>query len=150
MLVVTFSHRHLVILALATTVACGGRSAEQAPSPASPDQTIEQFLAAVNAADLERMATLWGDERGPESATRTMPMEQRQQRLTIIQRMLRSDSHIITATDATNPARRVVTVAMTQGNRRFAVPFTVVPARSGGWLVKEIGLDAAMPSGTRP
>lgn len=145
MRVVTFSHRHLVILALATTVACG-RRANIAPSPASPDQTVEQFLSAVNAANLDQMAMLWGSENGPEGVTRTMPEESRLQRLTIMQRMLRSDNHMITATDATDPARRILTVALTQGTRRFAVPFTLVPTRAGGWLINDIGLDAAMPS----
>ena len=154
MAVVRFPHRHLAILGLlATVAACGGRRAVAGPSPASPDQTIEQFLSAVNASDLERMSTLWGDERGPVSASNAMSEAERNQRLTIMQRMLRSDSHLITATDATDPAKRVVSVAMTQGQRRFVVPFTVVPTRAGGWLIREIGLDAAMPSasaGQRP
>ncbi len=151
MAVVNFPHRHLVILAVASAVACGGPHANVAPSPATPDQTIEQFLTAVNASDLDQMAMLWGTQRGPEGVTHSRPDAERIQRLTIMQRMLRSDSHMITATDATDPSRRVVSVAMTTGTRRFVVPFTVVPTRAGGWLIQEIGLDAAMPSsGTRP
>lgn len=138
--------RHLFILAALTVSACGGRRANYAPSPSSPDQSIEQFLAAANAADLDRMAMLWGNERGPEGVTRSFPEQERLQRLTIMQRMLRSDTHMITATDATDPSKRVLTVAMTQGTRRFAVPFTLVQTRAGGWVIKEIGLDAAMPS----
>jgi hypothetical protein len=138
--------RHLFILAALSVTACGGRRAAQSPSPATPDQTVEQFLAAVNAADLDRMAMFWGNERGPEGVTHSIPQEERMQRLTIMQRMLRTDNHMITATDATDPSKRIVTVAMTQGTRRFAVPFTLVQARAGGWLIKEIGLDAAMPS----
>ena len=42
--------------------------------------------------------------------------------------------------------RVVLTVALSQGTRRVAVPFTLVPSRAGGWLIREIGLDAAMPS----
>jgi len=147
---VTFSYRHLVILGLAATVACGGgRPAGVTPSqgPATPEAALEQFLTAVNAADIEQMAMLWGSERGPEGVTRTMSNEERMQRLTIMQRVLRSDNHLVTVTDNSDPAKRVLTVAMTQGTRRFAVPFTMVPMRAGGWIVNDIKLDAAMPTG---
>jgi hypothetical protein len=151
MAVVTFSYRHFVILGLVATVACGGgRSAGVSPvlGPATPEAAVEQFLTAVNAADLDQMAMLWGDQRGPEGVTHTMTIEIRIQRLTIMQRVLRTDNHQITETDASDPAKRVLTVAMTQGTRRFAVPFTVVPMRAGGWIVNDIRLDAAMPQGT--
>ena len=100
----------------------------------------------MNATNLDQMAMLWGNARGPEGVTHSLPRAERLQRLTIMQRMLRTDNHMITATDATDPSKRVLTVAMTQGNRRFAVPFTLVPTRAGGWIISEIGLDAAMPS----
>jgi hypothetical protein len=141
--VVTSSYRHLVIGLLALSAACGGRRASTVPAPSTPDQAVEQFLGAVNENNLELMANFWGDENGP---LRRYSESERRQRLQIMQRMLRSDNHMITATDASDPAKRILTVAMTQGSRRFAVPFTVVPVRSGGWLIREIGLDAAMPS----
>jgi hypothetical protein len=148
MAVVTFSYRHLAILGIAATVACGGgRSAGVSParSPATPEAALEQFLTAVNAADLDQMAMLWGDQRGPEGLTHTMTNETRMQRLTIMQRVLLTDSHQFTATDASDPGKRVITVAMTQGTRHFDVPFTLVPMRAGGWIVNDIKLDAAMP-----
>jgi len=151
MVAVTFSHRHLVIPALILTVSCGGHRANLEPSPATPDQTVERFLAAVNAADLDGMAMLWGTRDGPEGVTHSMNETVRLQRLTIMQHMLKSENHMITGTDATDPSKRVLTVAMTQNNRRFAVPFTLVTSRAGGWLINTIGLDAAMPdAGGRP
>src|SRR5690242_6154046 len=152
MAAVRFPHRHLAILGLLATLAgCGGRGrVAAAASPATPDQTIEQFLSAVNATDLDRMATLWGDQRGSVASRNDMSDAERNQRLTIMQRMLKSDSHLITSTDATDPTKRVVSVALIQGSRRFVVPFTVVPTRAGGWLIREIGLDAAMPSASSP
>jgi hypothetical protein len=149
--VVTLSPRQALIPAVLLIVACGGHRANLAPSPATPDQTVERFLAAVNGSDLEGMAMLWGTKDGPEGVTHTMSEAVRIQRLTIMQHMLKSDNHLITATDATDPGKRVLTVAMTQNNRRFAVPFTLIPSRAGGWLIREIGLDAAMPdAGGRP
>jgi len=146
MAAVNFAQRHLVILALGASAACGGGLPRgTAPSPSSPDATIEQFLAAANAGDLDAMALLWGDERGPSSLTNVIPRDERQRRLTIIQRLLRSDSHQITTRNTTNPQLPVITVALTQGTRRFAVPFTMVQPRNGGWLIREIGLEDAMP-----
>lgn len=146
MAAVTFSLRHLVILGLGATVACGGRrTGVVAPAPPTPEATIEQFLTAANAGDLEGMAMVWGDERGPSAVTNVIKRDERQRRLTIMQRLLHSDNHTITATDHSNMARPVLTVAMSQGTHRFAVPFTLVRSRGGGWLINEIDLAAAMP-----
>ena len=151
MVAVTFSHRHLVISCLVLAAACGGHRANLAPSPATPDQTVERFLTAVNASDLDGMSMLWGTKEGPEGVVHRFAEQERIQRLTIMQHMLKSENHTISATDATDPSKRVLTVSMTQNNRRFAVPFTLVASRAGGWLIKEIGLDAAMPdAGGRP
>lgn len=147
MAVVTFSPCQLIIVGLAATVAChGGGSGNLAPAPATPEATVEQFLTAANASDLNAMATLWGTENGPESATQTMKPEIRHQRLEIMQRLLKSDSHQITATNQSNPMRPVLTVAMNQGTRRYAVPFTMVQSRAGGWLITDIDLSSAMPT----
>ena len=148
MAAVTFSHRHVVILALGASLACGGQHPAGAPAPAVPAETVEQFLAAVNAVDLDRMGTLWGDENGPN---RSGSQNVRTQRLTIMQRLLHGESHEVVATDVTTPARPRLSVAITQGTRRFTVPFTLAQSRYGGWLVKEIGIDQAMPAaGSQP
>ncbi len=150
MVAVTFSPRHLVSVALILAASSGCHGGKVMPS-AAPDQTVEHFLAAVNASDLEGMARLWGTERGPESEVHKFSDTERLQRLTIMQHMLKSESHAITATDATDPSKRVLTVSLTQNNRRFSVPFTLVASRAGDWLIREIGLDAAMPDqGGRP
>ncbi len=154
MAVVTVSHRHLVILGLAATLACGGRQSggPVEPAPAAADATVEAFLAAINANDLDRMAQLWGDVEGPSTRSRRMSRDERRQRLIIMQRLLRSDSRRLTVTDASQPGRRVVAAELMQGTRRFTVSFVCVEARTGGWLVREIpNLDVAVPSaGPRP
>lgn len=148
MAVVTFSPRHFFIVGLAVAVGChGGRSGNVAPSPATPEATIEGFLSAVNASDLQAMAMLWGTANGPEAVTQTMQADIRHQRLEIMQRLLKSDNHQITATNQSNPMNPIITVAMSQGTRRFAVPFTMVQSRGGGWLITDIDLSSAMPSG---
>lgn len=144
--IVTIAHRTIAVAALGLLLACGGRSAPVPPSPATPEATIELFLDAVNAVDLDRMAQLWGDEQGPSSATNKIPRDQRAQRLAIMQRLLRSDGRRLASSENTIPTAPVRTYEITQGTRRFNVPFTCVPSPHGGWLVREIGLDAAMPS----
>ncbi len=150
MAVVTFSHRHLVILALGAAVACG-HQAPLVPLPATPAETVEAFLAAVNASNQERMAGLFGDEQGPVSRTRRNSDAVRTQQMTIFQRLLRGEAHEITATDITTPEKPKLSVTITQGTRRFTVPFTMVRARQGGWLVWQIDLTPAMPTaGSQP
>ena len=135
------------MLSLAVTAACGGqRPSGVAPAPSTPEATVQQFLAATNAGNLEAMGALWGDERGPVPAGNETERQRRNQRLTIMQRLLRSDSFAITESNVMNPSRPVLTVAMRQGTRSFSVPFTLVQPGSGGWLINDIGLEAAMPA----
>ncbi len=147
---VSFAHGPAIVLAATVLAACGGsRPTPQNPAPAAPEQTVAQFLAAANAADLERMASLWGDRRGPSNLTNTIPPDQRQTRLTIMQRLLASDEHRVLRESNEPTGARLLQVELVRGTRRFTVPFTLVPARTGGWLINAIGLDAAMPP-TRP
>ncbi len=143
-----FPHRLLVPSAVAALLACGGRPVTPTvPLGATPDATVEAFLDAVRSSNLAAMAGLWGDERGPSNVTNRIPAAERERRLVIIQRVLRHEERRIAGTDAQLPAQPVVRVELVQGGRRFTVPFTLVQVRrGGGWVVREIGLDAAMPA----
>jgi hypothetical protein len=150
MAVVTFSHRHLVILALGAAVACG-HQAPVVPLPATPAETVEAFLAAVNASNLDRMAGLFGDERGPSNVARRNSDAVRTQQMTIFQHLLRGESHELVSTDFASPDKPKLSVAITQGTRHFTVPFTTIRARQGGWLIWQIDLAPAMPTaGSQP
>lgn len=149
--VVNFSSRNLVILMLGAAAACGGRpSVTVSPAPDAPEATVEQFLAAVRGADLGRMAELWGTERGPSTVTNRSGPRARQQQLTIMQRLLQNDEHRVvrSETPQSQPNGRILHVELGRDGRRFVVPFTLVIARSGGWLITGIGLDAAIPPAT--
>jgi len=143
---VTIAHRTIAAAALGLLLGCGGQHVAAAPSPSTPEATIELFLDAANAGDLDRMATLWGTAEGSSAATDKPPLAERNQRLTIMQRLLRSDARRLVSAENTVPSAPVRSYEITQGTRRFVVPFTCVPSRFGGWLVQEIGLDAAMPT----
>ena len=139
--------RLLAIASLVALVDCTGRTPGVTPA-ATPEATVGQFLAAVNANDLDRMAQLFGDERGRAawgSATA------RQERLAIMQRLLEADSSRILGTEPDSagvPTRRLLHVELIGASRRARVPFIVAQQRAGGWLVFAIGLAPLMPSPT--
>lgn len=149
---VSFAHRFAAFAAVALLVACSRPGATGGPSPEMPEQTLSQFLAAVNASDYERMASLWGDERGPSNVTNFIEPVERRRRLEIMQRLLVTDGFRVL--EARNmPNGHLMNVELNRGTRSFSVPFTLVRSRYGGWLVNEIGLDMAVPqpgSGNRP
>ena len=98
------------------------------------------------------MAQLWGDERGPSTVSSpNSPAVQRQQ-LEIMQRLLTADEHHVTGTEvvAGEHQRRRLQVELLRGTRRATVPFVLVEARTGGWLINTIGIDAAMPLSVGP
>lgn len=153
------SHRFLAIVALASLSAChaGGSSPAVEPAPAAPETAVQAFLAAVDSNALDRMAALWGTDRGPSTVV-IRNAQERERRLIIMQRLLQHDAfHIVPglAGPTPRPGRRVLNVELRRGDRRATVPFTVVGQRGGGWLVEDIGLEAVMPlanprTGTSP
>jgi hypothetical protein len=138
-------HRLLAITCLVPLVTCTGRTAGVTPA-ATPEATVGQFLAAVNANDLERMAQLFGDERGRAAWGSAVA---RQERLAIIQRLLKADSSRILGTEADSggvASRRLLHVELVAAARRVRVPFIVAQQRTGGWLVYAIDLNPLMPA----
>jgi hypothetical protein len=145
---VTPSLRFFAITALVSFAAC--RAAPVivvAPAPATPEATVTAFLSAVDSNAADRMAALWGTDRGP--STVVIPnAQERDRRVAIMRRLLRHDAFrfVPAAVAVTVPAgRRMLYVELTRGDRRATVPFILVSLRSGGWLVEDIGLEAAMP-----
>lgn len=141
------AHRLITVLAAGAVLACSPRPrVAVAPAPATPEATVEQFLAAVNANDQPRMLTLFGDERGP-LATYRPSVTEREERMAIIQRLVACDSSRINGWEPVpgKPRRRLLSVDLKKGDRWFAAPFTVASQRDGGWLVAEIKLDALLP-----
>jgi len=147
---VTPSHRFLAIAAFLTLSACRGQAVRVSePAPAAPEAAVTAFLAAVNSNDVDRMALLWGTDRG-SSRVVIRNAQERERRLEVMQRVLLHDAfQFVAAPEQVTPApgRRILTVELTRGDVRVTVPFTVVGQRAGGWIVEDIGLEAAMPLG---
>src|SRR5213079_1762424 len=73
----------LTVLVALASLACGGGAAPGKLAPQSPQETLAQFMSAVKGNDLERMRTLWGNERG--LAADRMKNTDLNQRLTVLQ-----------------------------------------------------------------
>jgi len=148
---VTRTLRFPAVCALAALAACGGRQVAVGPAPASPEATVGQFLAAVNANDHDRMAALWGDERGP-STVNMANGARRDSVMTILQHLLVSDSARVVGTEPApgNGARRVLRMELFHAEKRVTVPFTLAPQRAGGWLVMAFDPQPLMPTVNAP
>lgn len=107
---------------------------------------MNAFLAAVNARDLDRMALLWGNERGPSTVSSPNSPQVQRRQLEIMQRVLLHDSLRLVRNEPMvgDPTKRLVLMELVRSGRRAQVPFTLVAARTGGWLVFAIDLDVAM------
>ncbi len=143
------THRNLAIAALALVSACrAGARPDEAPAPAAPEAAVQAFLAAVDSNALDRMAALWGTDRGPSTVV-IRNAQERERRLVIMQRLLQHDAYQFVA-DPGSPrpraGRRMLFVEVRRGDSRVTVPFTLVGQRRGGWLVEDIGLEALMPA----
>lgn len=136
--------RLLAIACLVPLAACTGRTARVTPA-ATPEATVGQFLAAVNANDPARMEQLYGDETGSQHWRNSTD---RQERLAIFQRLLQSDSVRLLGTEPDTmgvPTRRLVRVELIRGERHVFLPFAVAQQRTGGWLVYGFDLNPLMP-----
>jgi len=139
------THRLPILACLVALVGCAGRPAGLTPAP-TPEATVGQFLAAVNANDLERMGALFGDEHGRTAWGSGVA---RQERLAIMQRLLQADSSRVLGNDPDSTGvatRRLVHVELFGTSRQVRVPFIVARQTVGGFLVYAIGLTPLMPT----
>jgi len=136
---------------LATAAACSGGHVVVAPAPASPEATVGQFLAAVNANDHGRMAALWGDEHG-SSSTVMRNAARRDSLMTIYQHLLATDSVRLVGSEPLpgNASRRLLRMELFHGGKAVTVPFTLAPQRAGGWLVMAFDPEPLMPQVNAP
>jgi len=144
---VATSRRLLTALCFGLLLACAGHPVGGGPAPASPEATVGQFLAAVNANDHARMAELFGDERGPSAAV-MRNAGRRDSLMTIYRYLLVSDSARVLSTEPVpgHASRRLLRMELFQGQKRVTVPFTVAPQRQGGWLVMAFDPQPLMPA----
>ncbi|MGD8727953.1 MAG: hypothetical protein PVH40_09925 [Gemmatimonadales bacterium] len=135
--------RSIALLAAATTIGCASRGRSPEPVvPATPEETVAQFLDAVSATSMETLGQLWGSSRGP--AIGFMEEEELLKRRGVIVVYLQHERYEITpATDAllagTGDERRI-RVQLYRRGCTPVVPFTLT-RWNDRWLVSNIDLQ---------
>lgn len=107
----------------------------------APMLSVERFLQAANAQDLDAMVRLFGTHAGPIRGER----RELELRMSAIARVLQHDDYRVVG-QRSEPGRQHpttrVAVTLTQGRRVVPeVPFLVVRTADGQWLVEEIDLE---------
>ncbi len=144
------THRSWFLAAALVLAACGGTSrtsaAQSSVTPArataeaAAEATVQGFLQAVADSNLAKMADLWGSAKGP--ASKTKEPRDFERRIVVIQAYLRQSPHRIISNqqEGTNANRRVVQVEMERDKCSKMVPFQLVRASNGAWLINAVDL----------
>ena len=150
--------RRFTILLLLGAIGCGGKKPEAATPESAMQATVDGFLAAVKSNDLNRMAQLWGTDKGP--AASTMDPTELTQRLSVIQKYLGHTGYRIVDGPTSVPASprlRTYRIELQRPNCTRVVPMDLIFSRTGSWVVYDVHLEAAgnpvlgcPPTGTRP
>lgn len=143
--------RSLPAVLFAALVACGGAAtsaAAQAPPPAAPAQAtgpaevVERFLRLASSRSYLQMGQLFGTVEGP--ITSRDPQQQVERRMYAIADILQNERFVIRGQQSI-PGRgsevTQLTVQITRNRQPRDVPFVVVRARNGSWLVEQIELQ---------
>lgn len=153
--------RRFPIAVFALLAACGGHASSPATTapPATAEGAVRNFMAAVADSDLAKMANYWGSAKGP--AAKTNEPADYARRMVIIQAYLRNAGYKVLGESAAAAPRaggdsgapstpsvpaaqsRQVAVQLHRDNCSPVVPFVVIRANSGDWLVNQIDLAKA-------
>jgi hypothetical protein len=106
-----------------------------------PAMVIERFLQAANSNDLDTMASLFGTVDGPISGT----PKQVDDRMFVLASLLRHSDYRIVSEQIVPGRRDIATqlnvnLTIRRGDS-VEVPFTLVQAKRGGWLIEQIEVE---------
>jgi hypothetical protein len=140
-------HRRLLaVISLFAACSSGATTTDpaRAAGPAtSAEGAVRSFLKGVADSNLTVMATYWGATGGPAIRTNQPPDWER--RMVIMQAYLsRADYRIVSdVSSASDAATRSVQVELRRPECVRSVPFTVIRASNGAWLVNQVDLASA-------
>ena len=136
--------RFVLLAALAPALALGAcrsagsaAGAPQAPGATSPRGAVNQFLAAVNAGDLQAISTIWGTATGPVRDNPKMPRDQLDTRTLLIQRCYKHDSFRVLGEAAGENGARNVAVELSRRDLRASPSFRTVKGPGERWFVED-------------
>jgi hypothetical protein len=141
--------RSLVSVLLFALPACGGGAGRTvapggSPTPAAgPAEVVERFMRMVSSRSYLQMGYLFGTREG--AITSRDPEQQVERRMYAIASILHNERYVIQG-EQSIPGRGAdvsqLTVQITQQGKTTNVPFVVVRAATGGWLVEQVDLQA--------
>jgi hypothetical protein len=134
---------------LSLLAACGGGAAAAAdPSrPTAPamsaEAAVRSFLRGVADSNLTVMATHWGGPGGP--AIRTNQPPDWEKRMVVMQAYLSKAQYRVVSDvgSGSDAASRSLSVELRRPDCVRVVPFTMVRAGDGAWLVNQVDLASA-------
>jgi hypothetical protein len=162
-----FGPGHLALLAVAIVPAsCTTQVMQPAAAAVAPQLSVERFLQAANSRDLQGMGRLFGTPDGPVMETGSSfgcmfkkigswfggaactTRQDVEIRMDAISSILRHENYRIVREEMVAgrdiPTTGVVVTLTINGQSVDDVPFLVVQASGGRWLVQEVGLERVM------
>lgn len=135
--------RLTAMVLLASAAGCGGGGGGGTGQPAAlapgPPLTVERFLQAANANDLETMSELFGTR--DRTIVELDGRSKAEQRMYVLASVLRHDDFAFRGRRAVpgrmNDATELL-VELTRGDHTAVVPHLVVRRRDGGWIIENI------------
>jgi hypothetical protein len=113
------------------------------PGAVAPRVAVEQFLSAVRAQDLQAMAVIWGNAKGP--ARDQFDRTELEKREIIMQSCLDHEKFRILNEAPGEGGQRVFRVELTKGTVTATPLLTTVKGPSERWYVTNAELAAAQP-----
>jgi hypothetical protein len=138
--------RALGVLGLLVAACSSGSSADPSrttgPAP-SAEAAVRGFLKGVADSNLTAMATYWGSAAGP--AARTNQPSDWEKRMVVMQAYLaKADYRIVSDVGSgIETGSRSLSVELRRPECIRLVPFTVIRAADGAWLVNQVDLASA-------
>jgi hypothetical protein len=122
----------LVLVCAACRTPAPGTTLTGAPTPR---RSVELFLAAVEAQDLQAMGAVWGTDKGP--ARDQLDRRQLDQRLIIMQGCYAHDRYEIRGESPGASGKRLVQVSISRGKITKNANFVTVIGPSKRWYVED-------------
>lgn len=137
--------RGLALLFTIAVLACGGKAAPVGMET-GPETALSAFMQAVADSNLNRMAQLWGTEKG--SAAQTGQPADYQRRIAVMYTYLRGASVRVIGEVERRGRTSVLATEVLRADCVKRVPFTMVQTGQGGWLLTAVDLALIGVPGT--
>jgi hypothetical protein len=133
---------------LVTLVAIAGCRRQTLPSPspanipgaATPREAVTKFMSAARTQNIQAMADVWGDARGP--VRETMEREQLEQREVVLIGCLKHDSYRVLGEAPAAGGERVLAVEVKLRDLTRSTNFYAIRGPSERWYVRTFDLES--------